>query len=147
MTSGYKVGLSLRIIRDARLLTESWFELIRAMIAIRLHPSLVASDRHIPVGRRPLASPSVDEVCLWVARAAAHHIKRVTCLERAVAAQRMLRRRGFPADLHIGVRPVPPGFEAHAWLTLDGRSLDPQSDAFTAMKRLSAAQRNGEQNG
>lgn len=44
---------------------------------------------------------------------------RPRCLVRAVAAQRMLRRRGWPALLHLGVAPGPP-LRAHAWVTSDG---------------------------
>lgn len=40
------------------------------------------------------------------------------CLVRSYACGIMLRRRGAPVALRIGVRPLP--FEAHAWLECGG---------------------------
>jgi hypothetical protein len=89
----------------------------------------------------------VAEICRWIERAASIHFKRMTCLERALAAKRVLRRRGFNAELHIGVRRADQGYEAHAWLTLDGRSLDPAADDFVAMRPVSMARRRDDQDG
>ena len=41
------------------------------------------------------------------------------CLARAVAARAMLRRRGIPGELHLGVAGTAP-LSAHAWLTVGG---------------------------
>lgn len=46
-----------------------------------------------------------------------------TCLVEALAAHAMLRRRGFPSELRLGVRT--PGSQAaslvaHAWVECDG---------------------------
>lgn len=47
-----------------------------------------------------------------------------TCLTRALAGKVLLSKNGHPARLHIGVRrDRPQGFEAHAWLSLDGMIL------------------------
>ena len=44
------------------------------------------------------------------------------CLVQALAAEVMLRRRGYPAELRIGVaNPAQQGFKAHAWLESEGR--------------------------
>lgn len=56
-----------------------------------------------------------------VATAAAFFPGRAVCLEQALALYVVLRRRGFPAALRIGVQPRP--FQAHAWIELDGRPL------------------------
>jgi hypothetical protein len=47
-----------------------------------------------------------------------------TCLERSLAAWWLLRWRGCPAQLRVGVRHTEGGFEAHAWLAQGGRVLN-----------------------
>lgn len=46
-----------------------------------------------------------------------------TCLRRAIVGARLLRRREHA--VRIGVRKTSDGFKAHAWLEIDGISLDP----------------------
>ena len=44
------------------------------------------------------------------------------CLVQALVAEIMLLRRGYPAELRIGVaNPAAQGFKAHAWLESEGR--------------------------
>lgn len=47
---------------------------------------------------------------------------RPTCLRQALAVQRMLRRRGISARLHLGVASANVS-TAHAWVTVDGRPV------------------------
>jgi hypothetical protein len=49
---------------------------------------------------------------------------RTTCLHRALAAASLMRRRGVPGEIAIGVRHDDDGFAAHAWIAgaHDGRS-------------------------
>jgi hypothetical protein len=54
---------------------------------------------------------------------------RSQCLEQSVAAYILLRRRGFPVKLCIGVQPYP--FAAHAWLNLDGMPLTESAEAVS----------------
>lgn len=60
----------------------------------------------------------------WAVRQAARLVPRASCLTQGLAAQIMLARRGLPSTLHIGVRKdaLAP-FEAHAWLTFQGRII------------------------
>jgi Transglutaminase-like superfamily len=49
---------------------------------------------------------------------------RTACLKRALMRYVLLRRSGVAARFVIGVRPGgPDGFEAHAWVTLDGQVI------------------------
>ena len=57
-----------------------------------------------------------------VGRAAGAYFKRAWCLQRSAACVYLLRRRGFPANLVLGVRTFP--FEAHAWAELRGKVLN-----------------------
>jgi hypothetical protein len=45
-----------------------------------------------------------------------------TCLRQAIAAQRMLRCRGIPARLHLGISTASSS-EAHAWVTVGARQV------------------------
>lgn len=53
-----------------------------------------------------------------IQRAAQHVPWRAVCLQQAIAAKVMLRRRGIPATLYFGVRKSaePGGIAAHAWV-------------------------------
>lgn len=44
----------------------------------------------------------------------------VVCLPRSLTLWTLLRRRGVPADLVIGVDPGKPGIGAHAWVNIAG---------------------------
>ena len=50
--------------------------------------------------------------------ATAFYPGRSKCLEQSVASFVLLRRRGVPVEIRLGVQPYP--FSAHAWLELDG---------------------------
>ena len=54
--------------------------------------------------------------------AAAFYWKRVLCLQRSIAATRLLRAYGVPAELVIGCRVVP--FAGHAWVEVERRILN-----------------------
>lgn len=54
--------------------------------------------------------------------AAILYFKEVKCLQRSAVVARLLRRRGFPAELVIGIQHVP--FRAHAWVEMNGSVLN-----------------------
>lgn len=77
---------------------------------------------------RPLrgASPArreedVQNVLLAIQRAQRWTIGPVRCLHTASTCTLMLRLRGLPAEVVIGVRGAP--FEAHAWTELFGKVI------------------------
>ena len=55
-----------------------------------------------------------------------YHRRRLDCLPRALATYVLLRRRGVPATLRIGVKRYP--FGAHAWVECLGEVLDDAAD-------------------
>ena len=70
----------------------------------------------------PGRSGSVSD-CAWAVEAAARRLPlRAFCIQKGLALQRMLRRRGFDARLHYGARnEVPPGrLHAHVWVSVEG---------------------------
>lgn len=51
-----------------------------------------------------------------------------TCLARSIVLVALLRRRGIPAELRIGVRKGDRGFEAHAWVVAAETILNDEPD-------------------
>jgi transglutaminase superfamily protein len=72
--------------------------------------------------RRPRQSrPSVERI-VWAVSAAQRVVPRATCLPQALAAEALLLRTGYAADLRIGVVMTAPGrLVGHAWVEQDGR--------------------------
>ena len=70
----------------------------------------------------PTARALGREAGRMVRRVARRLPARFACLPQAVAAHRMLRRRGVPSRLVFGVRRPAPGRRPryHAWVTVDG---------------------------
>jgi hypothetical protein len=61
---------------------------------------------------------------------------RAACLSRAVATRAMLRRRGIPCELHLGILGTRP-LAAHAWVTAGGAPVQRgQIDGVTALATL-----------
>lgn len=72
----------------------------------------------------PGAARLADRVAYAVPRAAAYVPWRADCFIQALAAQSWLARRGVASEIWIGVRhDRAPGFEAHAWLTHEERTI------------------------
>ena len=70
--------------------------------------------------RQPLSAPDNKIVTRvsWAVQAVSRHSPiALVCLPQAIAAQRMLARRGIPSTLYLGVRkPNDRDLAAHAWL-------------------------------
>jgi len=72
---------------------------------------------------RPSACVVSPSRAAWAIAATTRVIPRSTCLVRALAAQRLLARHGYPSTLHLGVARAPHGLDAHAWLECQGAIL------------------------
>lgn len=87
--------------------------------------TLLRSVNNTPLRRlaaKDLAIP--PKRLAWLLVAAGRLLPFGTCLTRALAGKVLLSKNGHPARLHIGVRrDRPQGFEAHAWLSLDGKII------------------------
>ncbi len=86
-----------------------------------------------PAGAAALATAPrvVVDTAKQVATAAAFYPGRAQCLEQSLALFLLLRRRGVPAELRIGVQPFP--FAAHAWVEHDGRPINEPEDFVTRL--------------
>lgn len=65
---------------------------------------------------------TVARVCSAVDLACVLYWKEVQCLQRSAVATYMLKRKGIPARMIIGVRQLP--FRAHAWVEVDGHVVN-----------------------
>ncbi len=99
----------------------AWLAVARlAVVALpfrRLSTTLGVHMAESPAGSTP---PELADIG-WAIRAAARRTPwRSKCLEQALAAKAMLRRRGIPNTLYLGVRSEGPDGErrivAHAWV-------------------------------
>lgn len=90
---------------------------------------LVLTPRRALAWRRPVPHPSRTDLetaaqfALAVQRAARHLPFRPTCLEQALALERLLRSEGLDAAVVVGVRRARATLDAHAWLEHQGRTL------------------------
>lgn len=80
---------------------------------------------------QPVDSGTAGRICDAVSLAACFYWKPVLCLQRSVAAARMLRKYGVDGRLVIGYRPSP--FLSHAWVEVDDRVVN---DSQSYKRRL-----------
>jgi hypothetical protein len=60
--------------------------------------------------------------------ASRHGAVRGNCLSKSIVLWRLLRHEGLGATLHFGGRKEGSLFEAHAWVELDGRTINDSED-------------------
>jgi hypothetical protein len=69
----------------------------------------------------PISDALVEQTLHGIAVATAFYPGRSKCLEQALATFILLRRRGAPVNVRLGVQPYP--FVAHAWVELNGQPI------------------------
>ncbi|MDA8019529.1 MAG: lasso peptide biosynthesis B2 protein [Thermoanaerobaculia bacterium] len=96
----------------------------------------------LPVRSSGGAGPDAAvRIAAAVDRASTLYFKRAWCLQRSAAAVCLMRLRGLPADLVIGVRRLP--FYAHAWVEIEGVVVNDHpvvQTRFTVLDRCTAVQ-------
>lgn len=123
---------------DRRLFIEALFALVRAKVLVhtvpfrRLAPDLGRSQAETP----PSVSTEERAVAVkisWAVQTAARYVPLgFVCLPQAIAAQRMLRRRGLASTLYLGVAPdrtQPDAIQAHAWLRVGDKIVTGEFEA------------------
>ncbi len=118
-----------RITPDERsLIPGAIWQLLLARLQVSFTPSRVWMNR---INRQNVRAVVAEEIfsCRDFCRTLAGVINglsrrtpwRSTCLVKALAAHRMLARRGIKSTVHLGVKKSDSkGLEAHAWLSVDG---------------------------
>lgn len=142
-----------RISRADRWLTlEAAVSLVCAAVMLKLLPfrwvargagELSGQTQRGEVSSLPPLHPALPgQVGRAVVRAARHLPLTLLCLPQAIAAQRMLRRRGIASTLHFGMALSTDGSRrmlAHAWLTVGEQGVIgiPASQGFSELARFS----------
>jgi len=70
---------------------------------------------------------------------ASRHLPHPRCLTRAVAAQLLLARAGYLAEIRIGVRKRGDKLDAHAWLEYQNAPLGEYNAALASFVAFDAA--------
>jgi hypothetical protein len=78
--------------------------------------------------RRTVVRSSTPQRIAWAITSVAARLPvHTTCLMRALAGHAMTRRRGWPSEIRIGVRPRGSSqsrpLDSHAWMEVDGQVL------------------------
>lgn len=89
---------------------------------------------------RPVGSESNDDI-IMVSRSVERAAQNIpgfspTCLPRSLVLWHLLRRRGAPAQLQIGVAKRKGQFAAHAWVENEGRVINDRPDIAQFYSRL-----------
>jgi hypothetical protein len=87
----------------------------------RNFPAIHEKVKKTLVRPSPGARFTPEEISHAVDLAVALYFKPVLCLQRSAAAACLLKEEGYPAEMIIGVQPLP--FLAHAWVELDRRVI------------------------
>ena len=113
---------------DRALLVEAFWTLATVRVIMALHPfRRIAASLGEVGGETPRSVPPAhDEVARqvgWAVETAARHVPwNSRCLAQALAAWRMLGRRGIAGTIYFGVQQNPARpFDAHAWLRCGDR--------------------------
>jgi hypothetical protein len=111
-------------VRDFRLLTAATAATLAIRIALWMLPFRVvrAAAARLIVPRCDISDPrpAVERI-VWSVNVASRFIPRASCLTQSLAAQILLARHGYPAELRLGVAREGARFDAHAWVESDGR--------------------------
>lgn len=92
-----------------------------------LFPSSHSSAKAQPTQKSQLID--LDEA-VRVMETGFYYVPAATCLVKAIAAQILLRRYGYPSQMHIGVAKSPEGkLLAHAWVEQGGTIVFGGSEA------------------
>jgi hypothetical protein len=99
--------------------------------------------RRLRWNRAPVLSKvSSPERVAWSVAVASRYVPKATCLVQALAGQALLARRGYAAQVQIGVAKPDGRFEAHAWLEWEGHVLvgGSQTGAFSELRDVAGQQ-------
>jgi hypothetical protein len=111
---------------EQKLLIKASFLLLTIQCALIFLPFKRQYRLLIHFSKLPVTSHVPDPIYLQkvvsaITKASRHLLGPNTCLPQAVAAELLLKRRGFPVRLIIGVRKDEFGtFKAHAWVESEG---------------------------
>ncbi|ONC20977.1 lasso peptide biosynthesis B2 protein [Burkholderia pseudomallei] len=114
--------------RDAaRFEWRPFWRIVRSAASLKMRGfhALAALDR-LDARGAPARGDDASRTVERLLRASIWSPFRITCVQMSLALATHLRRQNVPAQLVIGVRPMP--FVAHAWVEVDGRVCGDEPD-------------------
>lgn len=95
--------------------------IFRLLIAIRPLETLIRRVMASPLETAGVTEQKISfHRCLYLITAGKKYIPYTTCLSRALATYTLLKKKGYQAELQIGItRDNSREFAAHAWLTYE----------------------------
>ena len=120
---------------ERRLLARLFFQLPSVWVRLRVYgfnrmrEAAETELPTIPAVTEQVAMDFAQRSVELTAIAARYGLYKANCLHQSLALCRLLRQRGMPARLRIGVRLQTQLFQAHAWVELFGVPLGSQSVA------------------
>lgn len=122
---------------------EAFVAVVLARFAVRfISPARIFSWANRPPRRINRFTGDEASWVIWaVDRVAARPWMNALCLPRAIAAHAMLRRRGIPSRLCLGVAREGHALVAHAWVETAAHKVasDPEIGRFTHLARFGSA--------
>jgi hypothetical protein len=107
--------------KDREVLIRALFTVAAIRVGLWLLPFRVLRRLLARKTQVPVAVYGVDSI-VWAVTTASRYVPVATCLTQALAAQLLLARQGYSAELTIGVAKNREGrLEAHAWLVNQGQ--------------------------
>jgi len=119
------------LMRFYRLSRQRRATLLRAVLTLTAASAAVAilpfrtAIRFGSIGLKRGPDLTVED-CVWAIEAASRRLPWQTmCIQKGLAAQRLLRGRGVNAVLHYGARRTvgPAQLEAHVWVSIDDNTI------------------------
>jgi hypothetical protein len=106
---------------ERRLLLQAWLLLGVLRVALWLLPFRTIQVLLAKLTTRPRTAITSERIG-WAVAVASVYVPWATCLPQALAAQTLLRRHGYQAQVRIGVaHTATRRLEAHAWVECAGR--------------------------
>lgn len=103
-------------------------KLLVALAPFRAIAAMASWQRGVPL--RAGDGQSVPAAIVLAVRRASRRLPiRCVCIHEGLAAQLMLRRRGFPALLHYGARTGDENLAAHVWVSVGGKIVIGEAEA------------------
>jgi hypothetical protein len=140
----------MRFANNRLLARRHWSTIVEAGLALAVASAatrLMPFNRYIGLGAKRLgrAGRKDEQAAAQIVDAIADRLPfRAVCLQRGLAYQWMLRRRGEEAILHYGIKLPDQGEEiaAHVWVSVAGKVMlgAPQHELYAEVARFPAAQ-------
>ena len=120
---------------DVAILVEAGWLLPSVEIGLRVMPFDALLRQLGQTAATPVREIDPGRAALLVDRLGGLYPLHATCLKKSLVLLRVLRRRGHPAELRLGVRRVDGAFASHAWVECGDQRLfdDGDLDQFATL--------------